>query len=150
MRVILSALKMGKADNLSVPAAADRLVSSYREQKKRLPGFGHRIHTHDPRTARLSELATVAGVSGEAVMMVEALADAIGRQMRPLPINVDGMIAAILLDMGIPPELGNTFFMMARVPGLVAQVHEEMTRERPMRRIHPTDHDYDGPMGNDS
>jgi citrate synthase len=149
MRVIQAALKIGKAENLAVPEAADRLVTSYREQKKRLPGFGHRIHTHDPRTARLSELATATGVSGEAVMMVEALTDAIARHMRPLPINVDGMIAAILLDMGIPPELGNTFFMVARVPGLVAQVHEEMTRERPMRRIHPTDHDYDGPTAED-
>jgi succinyl-CoA synthetase alpha subunit len=149
MRVIQSALKISRVENLAVPEAADRLVTSYREQKKRLPGFGHRIHTHDPRTTRLSELATAARVAGEAVMMVEALADAIGRHMRPLPINVDGMIAAILLDMGIPPELGNTFFMMARVPGLVAQVHEEMTRERPMRRIHPTDHDYDGPSAED-
>jgi citrate synthase/citryl-CoA lyase len=34
--------------------------------------------------------------------------------------------------------------MMARVPGLVAHVYEEQTRERPMRRIHPTDHEYDG------
>lgn len=146
MRLIQSALDSAKAENITVPEAADRLVTNYREQKKRLPGFGHRVHTHDPRTARLLELATAAGAAGEAVMMVEALADAIARHTRPLPINVDGAIAAVLLDIGIPPELGNTFFMIARAPGLVAQVHEEMTRERPMRRIHPTDHDYDGPI----
>jgi citrate synthase len=35
-------------------------------------------------------------------------------------------------------------FMMARLPGLVAQVHEEKSRERPMRTIHPTDYEYDG------
>ncbi len=92
------------------------------------------------RTARLMKLAAEAGIVGE------ALAAAVETQMgRALPVNVDGAIGALLLDIGIPPELGNTFFMMARMPGLVAQVHEEMTRERPMRHIHPTDHDYDGP-----
>ncbi|MBZ0288341.1 MAG: citryl-CoA lyase, partial [Anaerolineae bacterium] len=64
---------------------------------------------------------------------------------RALPVNVDGAIAALLVDMQLPPELANTFFMIARVPGLVAHVHEEKTRQRPMRAIHPTDHSYDGP-----
>jgi citrate synthase len=62
-----------------------------------------------------------------------------------LPINVDGAIAAILVDLEIPPDIGNAFFIMARIPGLVAQIFEEQTRERPMRRIHPTDVSYDGP-----
>ena len=35
--------------------------------------------------------------------------------------------------------------MMARTPGLVAHVTEEQTRERPMRRIDPENHAYDGP-----
>jgi citrate synthase len=41
---------------------------------------------------------------------------------------------------------------MARVPGLIAHIYEEKTRERPMRRIHPSDHEYDGPLikGEDS
>ena len=26
-----------------------------------------------------------------------------------------------------------------------AHANEEQTREKPMRRIHPTDHEYDGP-----
>lgn len=146
MRMILAALDIARRENLNPAEAAARQVAAYREQKKRLPGFGHRIHTHDPRTARLMKLAAEARIAGEALAMVEALAAAVEAQMgRALPVNVDGAIGALLLDMGIPPELGNTFFMMARVPGLVAQVHEEMTRERPMRRIHPTDHDYDGP-----
>jgi citrate synthase len=79
------------------------------------------------------------------VVMIHALADAVAKQGRVPPINVDGAMAAVLLDIGIPPELGNTFFMIARVPGLVAHVYEEATRQRPMRQIHPTDHDYDGP-----
>jgi citrate synthase len=47
--------------------------------------------------------------------------------------------------MAIPSELANAMFIIARVPGLVLQAHEEETRERPMRRIHPTEIGYDGP-----
>jgi hypothetical protein len=35
--------------------------------------------------------------------------------------------------------------MIARVPGLVAHAVEEQARERPMRRIDPVNHVYDGP-----
>ena len=145
MRMIQSALDLSREQAIPIEAAADQLVESKRAAKERLPGFGHRIHTNDPRTARLLELANEAGVAGDAVAMIKALADSWARQSgKALPINVDGAMGAVLLDLHIPLELGNTFFMMARVPGLVAHAYEEMTRERPMRRIHPTDHDYDG------
>jgi len=145
MRMIQSALDLAREQGLATEAAADQLVEAKRAAKERLPGFGHRVHTDDPRTARLFQLAADAGVSGDAVGMVQALADSWARQSgKPLPINVDGAMGAVLLDLHIPLELGNTFFMMARVPGLIAHVYEEMTRERPMRRIHPTDHEYDG------
>ena len=71
-----------------------------------------------------------------------ALEASLGRR---LPLNVDGALAALLVDLDFPPELGNAFFIVARVTGLAAHAHEEMTRQRPMRRIHPTDHEYDGP-----
>ena len=54
-------------------------------------------------------------------------------------------IAAVISDMGFDWRLGKAFFVMGRCGGLVAQVWEEMTRERPMRRMYPTAHDYDGP-----
>lgn len=142
MRLILRALSSGKP----AAEAAAELVASYLQDKKRLPGLGHRVHTNDPRTVRLLALAKSLGVAGRHVEMIEAIADAYAQAgSRVLPVNVDGAIAAVLLDIGIAPELGNTFFMMARVPGLVAHVYEEQTRQKPMRRIHPTDHEYDGP-----
>ncbi len=146
MRMILAALQTAESEQLSPEEAAARRVASYKAEKKRLPGFGHRIHTDDPRTGRLLSIAQENRVAGAAVTMVQALGSALALSGRALPINVDGAMAALLLDIGIPPELGNTFFMMARVPGLVAHVYEEATRERPMRRIHPTDHEYDGRM----
>jgi citrate synthase len=84
-------------------------------------------------------------LSGEALDLLQALKSALDAKGKKLPINVDGAIAAILVDLGIPSPLANAFFFMARIPGLVAHVHEELSRERPMRRVHPTAHAYDGP-----
>jgi len=64
---------------------------------------------------------------------------------KTLPINVDGAISAILADLGMNPVAFNGIFMIARTPGLVAHVIEEQTREKPMRRIDPVNHGYDGP-----
>ena len=60
------------------------------------------------------------------------------------PINVDGALAALLCEMDFPSPLANAFFIMARVPGLVAHVYEEQTRMKPMRQINSRDHEYDG------
>jgi citrate synthase len=115
------------------------------EEGRRLPGLGHRLHTEDPRTRRLFALAEEWKLSGPGIEAILALQIALAAEGKELPINVDGAIGAVLYDLGLPIELGNDFFIMARVPGLFAQVHEEITRERPMRRIHPTDFEYDGP-----
>lgn len=144
MRMIAAALD-GWRGGAAMAQAAAELVSGYLGAQKRLPGFGHRIHTDDPRTRRLFELADAEGVAGDAVQMAKLLRQALAEQSgRDLPLNVDGAIAAILLDMGIVPELGNAFFMMARVPGLIAHIREEQARERPMRVIDPRGAAYDG------
>lgn len=150
MRMIQSALARTADGALTPEQAAEALIADFQRDKRRLPGFGHRVHTADPRTKRLLELAQAAGTDGPAVTMLRLIEDAFAVQSgKRLPVNVDGALAALLLDLNIPPELGNTFFMMARVPGLVAQVYEEKTRERAMRRIHPSDHGYDGPSPRD-
>lgn len=124
---------------------ASTLVNHYRSEKKRIPGLGHRIHTDDPRTRKLFALATELKLSGRGVALLEAIRDHLAEGGKDLPINVDGAIAALLIDLEFPRELANAFFIISRVAGLVAHYQEEITRERPMRRIHPTDHQYDGP-----
>ena len=109
------------------------------------PGFGHRVHTKDPRTARLFELAREAGVDGVHMQAARAVEKAFADAKKSLPINVDGAIGAILADLGMNPAAFNGIFMIARTPGLIAHVIEEQTREKPMRRIDPVNHGYDGP-----
>ncbi|GJM19035.1 MAG: citryl-CoA lyase [Phycisphaeraceae bacterium] len=124
---------------------AEEYLAELKQKGQRMPGFGHRIHTADPRTARLMELADEAGAVGPHVRAARAVARVFEHHAKPLPINVDGAIAAILADLGFDPAVMNGVFMIARVPGLVAHVSEEQSRMKPMRKIDPVNHTYDGP-----
>lgn len=127
-------------------AAAD-ILKEMKEKKKRASGFGHRIHTQDPRTKKLFSLAEELGLAGKYVRIARAVEEELaGLLGKSLPINVDGAIAALLCELDVPSEIGNAFFIIARVAGLVAHIHEEKTRMRPMRKIHPQDYEYDGPQ----
>ena len=46
---------------------------------------------------------------------------------------------------GFDRKLGKAFFIISRVPGLVAHAYEEMTCERPVRKLGPMPYEYDGP-----
>src|SRR5436190_2140772 len=132
-------------DSISLEEAATRRLRIMSEAGERMSGFGHRLHTKDPRTARLFELAREAGVDGVHMQAARAVEKAFVDAKKSLPINVDGAIAAILADLGMNPATFNGIFMIARTPGLIAHVTEEQTREKPMRRIDPVNHGYDGP-----
>ncbi|MEJ7761306.1 MAG: citryl-CoA lyase [Thermomicrobiales bacterium] len=132
-----------KRDSQSFLAAAAWLVERAVTQRVRLPGFGHRTHAEDPRSTVLFAMAREHGVAGEGLAMAEAVHQEASRRIRPLPINVDGAMGAILLDLGFSPVAARFFFLVSRVAGLTAQVAEEMNRERPMRISIPIA--YDGP-----
>lgn len=145
MGVLLGLIRRYERQDRSWEEVADELLGEFRAEKKRVPGLGHRIHSDDPRTRRLFTLAEEAGVSGAGVQAMSSLARGLARQGKNLPINVDGALAALLVDLEFDPSVANAFFIMARVPGLVAHVREEVERQRPMRRVDPEQHEYDGP-----
>src|SRR5829696_4220933 len=103
----LTLMRAGK----SVQEAADAIVSECVKVREVPPGFGHRFHTRDPRAARLFQMALELEVEGEHVRLIRATERAIESHAshfgRPLPVNVDGAIAAISADLGFAYELGN-------------------------------------------
>ena len=132
--------------NKSFDEAAVDALDKLDHLGSKVMGFGHRVHSKDPRTGRLFDIAREVGLDGRYINFAIALEENLAyRKKKPLPINVDGAIAAILCELNVPTALANAFFMIARLPGLVAHAHEEMTKQKPMRRIHPTDHSYNGP-----
>lgn len=146
MNVLMEIKKIRDENGLSTDEAVKNVLNEYREKKKRIPGFGHRFHTKDPRSVKLFSLAEEYGVAADFVAISRSIEESLQTVLgNPLPINVDGAIATILCELDFPPALANAFFIMARVPGLVAHIVEEQTRQKPMRKIHPTDSVYDGP-----
>lgn len=113
------------------------------------PGFGHRYHTTDPRATRLLQIAHELEHDHEYSQLIRAIEHALSRHPglagRSLPVNVDGAIAAVAGDIGLPPEFADALLIISRVPGLAAHALEEQSREAPMRAISPTTHVYDGP-----
>lgn len=137
------AARVGAGEQAAAVAAA--LIAEEKAAGRRLPGWGHRIHTDDPRSARLLAIVREAGVAGAHVAVAEAIVDELARGGKKLPLNVDGAIAAVLADLGFAPELANGFFILARTAGWMAHVAEELAREKPMRRIDQGAAEYDGP-----
>ena len=136
MGVLARVAALVKNEGMSYADAADRVNLEEKEAGRRVPGYGHRIHTADPRSARLLALAEELGLRGPGIDAAEAIGASIERKLgKALPLNVDGAIAACLLDLGIDPGLANAFFITARVPGLAAHAREERETQRPMRRI---------------
>src|SRR6266853_172934 len=144
-RYLAALIKKSAETRRSLDDVATEEVARIKSSGDRVPGFGHRYHTKDPRTARLFELAREAGVDGVHMKAARAVEKSFADAKKVLPINVDGAIGAILADLGMNPAAFNGIFMIARTPGLVAHVIEEQIREKPMRRIDPVNHGYDGP-----
>jgi len=143
MTLIVDGLGRVQREGISIDAAAKQIVDEAVAAGRRLPGFGHRTHSRDPRTLILFDLAEKSGLAGDGVRFIGALESAIAKRIKPLPANVDGAFAGVLHDLGFPPLMAKLIFMIGRVAGLTAQVTEEYTREKPMRIKVPVV--YDGP-----
>jgi citrate synthase len=141
MEMIAAGLARAKATGASLDDTAVALATEARASGKRLAGFGHRVHATDPRTAVLFGLARSGGVTGDGVAFIEAMERAIATVVKPLPINIDGALAAVLHDMGFAPVFGRLVFIIGRVAGLTAEVAEELAREKPMRIRIPVEYD---------
>jgi len=138
-------ISLMKKEGKNPDEMAKILVKESREKHKRILGFGHRVHTSDPRTKRLFSLAEELNIAGSHVLLSRAIEKELEVQTkRKLPINVDGAIAAISSDMGFDWRLGKAFFLLGRVAGLTAQVYEEQTEFKPMRKMFSVEHEYDG------
>ncbi len=121
------------------------LAKTLKEQKIRVAGYGHAVLSHDERSESLFSIAKEQGVYGKHCEFAENFHKALNEiSSKTLPINIDGSMGAILSDMGFNPDMMKGFFMIARVPGLVAQVYEEQTSGGRLRRLPEEDIEYTG------
>jgi citrate synthase len=119
--------------------AAGRSASDVAEDvfaaKTRLPGIGHPVYETDPRATALYESAKrqlrdtphfdfALAVSREMTV----------RKQKPLPLNIDGALGAVMADMNAPADLADALFIAARTIGLIAQARNESASSTSYRR----------------
>ena len=121
-------------DNKQIASLAIDIYNEYVLGNKKIPGFGHRYHDVDPRAEKLMELAIKQGFIGPHIKLALAVEDLI-HEKKNIRLNVDGANAAILSDLGFTPDLGLGVFIIGRVPGIIAHIHEEEMDEEQFRKF---------------
>jgi citrate synthase len=152
-------------------AAATAVIRRHRDEgEKIVPGFGHRFHPVDPRTAPLFGLVAKAEAAGVVTGRWASIGRAVevaleGITKRHIPMNIDGITAVIFCELGFEPELGRGLFILSRSVGILAHAWEQKQRGRrimgpmpreipyrysgPARRAVPSDADASTARGND-
>ena len=132
-------------EKLDFESATTIMLTEYMKTGKRLEGLGHRIHTQDPRRNILWDLSESGGFAGPCVAISKIVGD-LFEKIRGigLPINVDGVIGAIVADMGLRANLAKAVFVYGRVAGLSAHYFEEIASQTQMRRINFAEAVYKG------
>ncbi len=128
---VLDVLKeVGTADK------AEAWIRAALAQKVRIMGFGHRVYkTGDPRATLLKSLCHELAIeTGNEDM--EAMADtieAVVRQEKGLPPNLDWPSARLYHYLNLPVELYTPLFVVSRVTGWAAHVIEQLDKNRLIR-----------------
>ena len=126
---ILEAIEREKADPIEY-------VRNMLAQKKKVPGFGHRVyHTEDPRATHLRVMSRDLGeASGQPQWydMSEKIEQFV-RAEKKLNANVDFYSASTYHTLGIDEDLFTPVFAVSRICGWAAHVIEQLDDNRLIR-----------------
>lgn len=133
---------------VSLQDKAAQIVAQAKERKEIIEGYGHPLHpTGDERVDTMVEMAREMNLVGPHLELALAVEEQIkARAGRRIPLNVDGAMAAILMDLGFDWRLARLFVFVSRAAGIAGHAVEETVRERGWRVVARHDEiDYDGP-----
>lgn len=117
----------GESESDAVRAGLDAFVAAH---GKVIPGFGHRFHPVDPRSAPLlalvDEAARRGAVSGRYAAIGRAVeAHLAARKGKAIPMNIDGATAVIYAELGFAAPLARGLFCLSRSVGILAHAWEQ-------------------------
>lgn len=139
----------GAAEKAAALFSSGRKAREVVETEKIIPGFGHKIYKdEDPRTKALYEKTKELGFSPPAGGKYFDIAYVIEKELaekkgKKLPLNIDGALAACMLELGFDPKLGKAFFLISRIIGMSAHILEEMKQENSYYRLEEGDVAYE-------
>jgi len=111
-------------------------VKAMLSQKKKMPGFGHRVyHTEDPRATHLREMSRDLGKSSGNPKWFDysSKIEQFIKTEKKLNANVDFYSASTYHTLGIDVDLFTPIFAVSRVSGWTAHVIEQLDDNRLIR-----------------
>ena len=140
--------EMMVSHGLSIEDAAIQIVDECLKSKRRIPGFGHPTYRKvDPRSEALRKVARECGFWGQKSQIYAAVhKEFICVTGKEIPLNIDGMMACVLNEMGFDPLEMAGIAAVSYMCGIIAHVVEEIKEGVPLRII-PPEHGavYTGP-----
>jgi|GEM_PF-2394315 len=135
-RAMIELLELDASDEPTPDFVGRRIAAG-----ERIWGYGHRFHKSacdpdapgevaedaDPRVRGLLRLADELAWDGRHLRRVREIGRELNRRKR-IPINIDGVAAGLLLDMGFTPETALLFVIVGRLPNIA--------------RLHAAEHDF--------
>jgi citrate synthase len=127
-------------------AAAKDVVAAARQGGGRVPGFGIPLHGADPRAPKLLAIAREAGVFGAYCRLAEMIGEelALARGGKAVPMNLDGVGAAVALDLGFDWRATRLFLLTARSVSMGAHFLEEQAQDTTWRHLRADQIEYTG------
>jgi len=118
-------------------AAARAIVDGARRGGGRVPGYGIPLHGADPRAPKLLAVARERGIFGAYCRLAELIEAelAAARGGKAVPMNLDGVGAAIALDLGFDWRATRLFLLTARSVSMGAHFLEEQAQDTTWRHL---------------
>ncbi len=151
-RILVDALGSSIAADGTVPdetidTVARSVVAQSLKSGGRMPGFGIPAHSTDPRAPALLKVAQQQGAAGPYCRLLVAIEHELTRAKgKPIPMNLDGIVAALVLDFGFPMGCAAAFVMIPRSFSTLAHHLEEKSQNTRWRHVPQEYVNYTGPM----
>jgi len=132
---ILNNKQMDISDE-SLRDEAQKIVKEALGTGQRVAGFGIPLHREDPRAPVLLKIAREEGTFGIYCRFARLIEEELGKSTgRRIPMNLDGVGGALILDLGFPWQSARLFIITPRTVSMGAHYLEELGQKTRWRHI---------------
>ena len=135
----------GEIEDETLHAVAGQIVKDIQDKGQRVPGYGIPLHGADPRAPGVLAVARAEGTHGNYCRLGLAIEAALAAQRggRAVPMNLDGVSAVVILDLGFSWQSTRLFLLTARSVSMGAHFLEEQEQDSTWRHIPADQISYD-------
>ena len=124
---------MQMLSQFSSVSSAEEFIDTALEKKEKIMGFGHRVYKkQDPRAVLLKSMSEkiTKDKGKENLFLISEAMERRVKEKKGLCANVDFYSASVYHCLGIPTDLFTPVFTMSRMPGWLAHISEQYSRNR--------------------